>query len=87
MADFEGEGYKPFDRDPEIVNRLGFHARTEVTGPLHSEARKHFIWLSSWVKANVPASREQSLALTALQEALMWANAGIAIQLSPLVDE
>jgi hypothetical protein len=26
----------------------------------------------------VPASREQSLAITSLQQAMMWANAGIA---------
>lgn len=87
MADNEGQGYAPFDTDPDIKNRLGFHARTEVTGPKHAEVRKHFIWLGSWVKANVPAGREQALALTALQESAMWANAGIAINLSPLVEE
>jgi len=28
--------------------------------------------------ANTPESREQSLAITALEEAVMWANAAIA---------
>jgi hypothetical protein len=30
------------------------------------------------IVANTPASREQSLAITALEEAVMWANAAIA---------
>jgi hypothetical protein len=39
------------------------------------------------VLLNAPASRERSLALTALQEARMWANAAIALnENSPAVD-
>lgn len=30
------------------------------------------------VESDVPESREQSLALTKIEEAMMWANAGIA---------
>jgi hypothetical protein len=32
-----------------------------------------------WIEENVPDSREKSLAFTALQECVMWANAAIAI--------
>lgn len=35
--------------------------------------------LSLLIQRETPASREQSLALTNLQQAVMWANASIAI--------
>ena len=34
--------------------------------------------LAETVLAHTPASREQSLAITAIEEAVMWANAAIA---------
>ena len=35
--------------------------------------------LAQTIVLNTPPSREQSLALTAVQEAVMWANAAVAI--------
>jgi hypothetical protein len=35
--------------------------------------------LASLILETVPLSREQSIALTNVQQAVMWANAGIAI--------
>ena len=35
--------------------------------------------LAALIQASTPASREQSVALTNVQQAVMWANAAIAI--------
>lgn len=35
--------------------------------------------LAELIQASTPASREQSLALTSVQQSVMWANAAIAI--------
>lgn len=67
-----------------VDNDFGYHKATEVTGPLHDETRAAFKVLAHWIVDNVPMSREQSLALTALQEAQMWTNAAIACNLAPL---
>ena len=42
---------------------------------LRAKARE----LAELVQTHTPASREQSLALTSVQQAVMWANAAIAI--------
>ena len=57
-----------------------------ATAPQHAAIRKEFIEVANKLVHLVPAGREQELMLTALQEAAMWANAGIAMQ-SPLVRE
>lgn len=44
------------------------------------EVRNYFKQAAHTVIGLVPSSREQSLALTKLEEALMWAVAGIARQ-------
>ena len=42
------------------------------------EATRRFIELAEWIVENVPAGREQSLALTQLEQTSMWSKAGIA---------
>lgn len=73
------------DMHERIDNDFGYHKATEETAPMHDEVRTHFKELAHWLVSNTPAGREQSLMLTALQEAQMWANAAIACKLSPLV--
>lgn len=63
----------------EVEARFRFHPGTPITGPKHGEVRTRLQAEALWVLDNVPASRERSLALTALQEAMMWCNAAIAI--------
>lgn len=72
------------DMHNRIDNDFGYHKATAETGPMHDEVRAHFKALAIWASDWVPAGREQSLMLTALQEAQMWANAAIACNLSPL---
>jgi len=62
----------------EVLNRFTFHPATPVTGPLHDEVRAEFRAMLTKLDGLVPNGRHNSLMLTALQEAMMWANAAIA---------
>jgi hypothetical protein len=59
-----------------------------ATAPRHFQARQLYMALAREVRSLVPAeeARYLALALTALEESLHWANAGIAMR-APLVDE
>ncbi|HEY5787693.1 MAG TPA: hypothetical protein VIT65_23255 [Microlunatus sp.] len=57
-----------------------------ATAPRHAFVRQTFIAAADALIEIVPEGREQALMLTALQEAAMWANAGVAMQ-SPLIRE
>lgn len=70
-----------------IDNELSFHKATEVTAPLHTEIRKLYREFAHRIDAIVPDGREKSLWFTALQESQMWAHAGVAINLAPMVEE
>lgn len=63
----------------ELERRMGYHpVRGDRQRKLYEDNRARFIALAEHISAFGPSSRELSLALTALQEALMWANAHIA---------
>lgn len=62
-----------------VLDRFVFHPGTETTIPLHEDVRRATHYFVLAILENVPEGRHQSLALTAAQEAMMWANAGIAI--------
>ncbi len=63
----------------DIDNRFDFHPATtaEKRGE-HGSIREACKALAHALDARVPAGREKSLALTYLEEAMFWANAGIA---------
>jgi len=61
-----------------IENDFKFHPANEFRGRQHAEVRAHCYNLAGFLVTNVPDGRELSLALTKLEEVLMWANAGIA---------
>jgi len=61
-----------------IENDFSFHPATSETGPKHDRVRRLCKALAHELAIEVPQGREQSLMLTALEEAMMWANAGIA---------
>lgn len=61
----------------EIERRLGYHPIRGNQKFLYESNRGLFIQMALYV-AGLGDSRETSLALTALQEALMWTNAHIA---------
>lgn len=62
----------------EVTQRFDFHPATEVTAPQHNAVRVQHRELALWITANLPESRERALALTALQESMMWCNATVA---------
>ncbi len=53
---------------------------------LIAENRSDFRHLAEIVLRNTWTGREQSLALTALEEALMWVNKSIALHGSPVTE-
>ena len=65
----------------ESVERFGFHAANDSSRPVHQNVRAAFAELDTWLINNLPDGREKSCARTALQEAAMWSNAAVAINL------
>lgn len=81
------QGYDP---ETDLLADLAGYLTAEgvrATAPDHATLRRAYIELAKKMRdiTAVP-SREQSLALTALQESLMWANAAVAMR-SPLIEE
>lgn len=64
--------------DGEVRQRLGYHPATEATTPAFEMNRALAILVGEVWNRTLPPGREAALALTALQEALMWANAAVA---------
>lgn len=63
----------------ELDSRFGFHpASTAEKRAEHGSARFACQLAAEAVLRLVPEGREQSLAITKLEEAMFWANAGIA---------
>lgn len=63
----------------ETVNRFTYHKpKDESQTKRYEEIRKEALSLAVFIKLNTPPSREQSLAITDLENAVFWANAAIA---------
>lgn len=62
----------------EIANRFTYHAPMEVQVERYEEIRRMGLTLATVVYGSCPESREKSLAMTKIEEAVMWANASIA---------
>lgn len=69
---------KPTDEDLE--NRFKHHPPTGDRGAHHCEVRKAALEFARVLRAFVPDGRELALAITRVEEAMMWGNAGIARQ-------
>lgn len=69
----------PPNSQEEIRNRFEYHkpGTTDIAAD-HESVRDECYALTLLVLKLVPPSREQSLAITKIEEAMMWANAGIA---------
>jgi hypothetical protein len=65
----------------DLSNRFTYHPPQDaVTISLHQACRNHGKELAYWLNDNLPESREKSLAITKLEEVVMWANAAVARQ-------
>lgn len=62
----------------DIDHRFTYHPPTGDQPALYTELRDRFRSLAQLVREVTPGGREQSLAITHLEQAVMWANAGIA---------
>lgn len=62
----------------ELANRFTYHAPREGQVERYEEIRAKGLLFALEVFGSCPESREKSLALTKIDEAVMWANASIA---------
>jgi hypothetical protein len=61
-----------------IENDFTYHPPTEEMIPKFAEIRNAARLLAHLINQSTPDGREKSLALSSLEETVMWANAGIA---------
>jgi hypothetical protein len=62
----------------DLANRFTYHAPKGDQPDRYEHIRRAGLSFATLVNEYSPASREQSLAFTHLEEAVMWANAAIA---------
>lgn len=62
----------------ELENRFTYHAPKEGQPHIYAGIRAKAKELAYFIEGSAPNSREKSLALTKLEEAVFWANAAIA---------
>lgn len=63
----------------DLSNRFAYHKPPdEATANLHSVVRGECLRVAAWLNDVLPEGREKSLAITHLEETMMWANAAIA---------
>lgn len=65
----------------DLENRFAFHAATDdEKRDAHTSVRQNCLRLAEYLNARLPEGREKSLAVTHLEEVMMWANAALARQ-------
>jgi hypothetical protein len=65
--------------DPQdLLNRFTYHAPKDGQVQRYQTIRDQGLHLAQTIVSETPPSREQSLALTHIEDAVMWANAAIA---------
>lgn len=64
--------------DQEIETRFSYHAPHDDLPNMYVTVRAETKSLAKTINLLCPESREKSLSITALEEAIFWANASIA---------
>lgn len=62
----------------ELKNRFTYHAPNVTQMQEYESIRKNILHVATLLREYCPESRELSLAITKLEEAVFWANAAIA---------
>ncbi len=62
----------------DLDNRFTYHPPKDNQAERYTHLRASALELAREIAMTTPASREQSLALTNLEQAIFWANAAIA---------
>ena len=73
-----------------VLRSLAHHPPSnEYVVTAHERTRTAFTAITAWLIDNVPASEERNNAINSIREALMWANASIALNQGavPMPDE
>lgn len=70
-----------------IERDFTYHPPTQDNQWLFAEMRTRAKKLALWIDNHLEDSREKSLAITKLEEAVFWVNAGIAIDTSSEIDQ
>jgi hypothetical protein len=74
---------QPLTYDQDLEHRFNFHPADAEKAKKHETIRAECKQLAATVKTMVPPGREQALAITKIEEAMMWANAGLARGVPP----
>lgn len=64
--------------DDRIARDFAYHKPNRADSELIGESRDQLRRMAMYVAEITPAGREQSLAITALEEAMFWTSAAIA---------
>jgi hypothetical protein len=64
--------------NPQIENNFKYHSPKEGQPEKYTAIREKAKELANLIEETAPNSREKSLAMTKIEEAVMWANASIA---------
>jgi hypothetical protein len=64
--------------EADLDNRFDYHRPSENQTFLHNGVRSECRRLADMLNRALPESREKSLAITHLEETMMWANAAVA---------
>lgn len=70
--------FAKIDRAIEVGNRFMYHPPTPDKSERYELIRRSALELAGLLTSECPESRELSLAITKLEEAVFWANASIA---------
>jgi len=65
--------------DEDLVNRFSYHKpSSDEVADLYEDIRSEAKRFASFLVNNTPTGREQSIAITNLEEVVFWANAAVA---------
>lgn len=63
---------------PDLANRFTYHPPSQERVVKHIMIREHGKALAEYLDENVPDGPEKDIAIRRVEEAIMWANAGLA---------
>lgn len=63
---------------PDLAKRFTYHPPGPDQVPVYEAIRARGRDFAEWLDKFVPDGREKSLAITHIEQAVMWANAGVA---------
>ena len=66
------------NRENNLINRFTYHAPKGNQSERYTNIRSMALTFAMYLDAYTPTSREQSLAITKLEEVVFWAHAAIA---------